>query len=203
MNKKILCSILCFMIISMTGCSTETDKVEETSPVTQDKEVEETKEVEVESRGIKGSHYINPRMGLEERGFPEKELDDLDEMNCQIYDNMTVDQSTGIQYSCGLTIENDHTIISAEFGTLNLNGLDTDAYTSNATRYLKYCGSLPYDEADIDKVYEWIDENIGTVGGGDEGANIVIGDAEFNLYGTQLPSGLPGARMLSIQKVNK
>ncbi|WP_096636426.1 hypothetical protein [Clostridium cochlearium] len=202
MNRRILfCIIACFVSIALVGCTkVEGNTKEKAQSVKQEEKIEEIK---TESRGIKGSHYIDPRLGLEERGFPKKSLEDLESRECKIYENTRKDDSTGIQYNCSLCIEDDNTIISATFEVLNLEGVETERFINNATNYLKYCGSVPYDTADVDKVYSWIDENIEQVGSGDKGATIVIGDAEFNLYGTQLPSGVPGSRIIEIQKHTK
>ncbi|RXI50193.1 hypothetical protein DP124_12040 [Clostridium tetani] len=202
MNKRISFYIVaCLVTIALVGCTkVEGNTKEKAQSVKQEEKAEEVKP---ESRGIKGTHYIDPRLGLEERGFPKKSLEDLESRKCKIYENTRKDDSTGIQYNCSLCIEDDNTIISATFEVLNLEEIEIGRFISNATNYLKYCGSIPYDTSNVDKVYSWIDENIEQVGSGEKGATIVIGDAEFNLYGTQLPSGIPGSRTIEIQKATK
>lgn len=205
--RKFLSSFIltCLIIGALVGCSAKNDMQEdsnlalqnETQKLTQDiEQEEETVEPQTESRGIIGSHYIDVRLGLEQRGFPKKSLDESESMQCKTYENT---MEGVVQYNCSLFIEQDDTIMSANFDILNLELIETEDFIKYATSYLKYCASMPYDTMDVDKVYNWIDENIEEVGSGDEGVSIIIGDAEFSLYGTEVSSGIAGTRLLEIR----
>lgn len=205
--RKFLSSFIltCLIIGALIGCSAKNDMQEDSNPalqnetqkLTQDiEQAEETVEPQTESRGIIGSHYIDVRLGLEQRGFPKKSLDESESIQCKTYENT---MEGVVQYNCSLFIEQDDTIMSANFDILNLELIETEDFIKYATSYLKYCASMPYDTMDVDKVYNWIDENIEEVGSGDEGVSIIIGDAEFSLYGTETSSGIAGTRLLEIR----
>lgn len=201
--------LTCLIIGALVGCSVKTDVPEDYNPALQDEIQKSTQDIEpeeevvepqTESRGIIGSHYIDIRLGLEEREFPKKSLDKSELMQCETYENTMESAYAEVQYNCSLFIEQDDTIMSANFDILNLGLLETEDFIKYATSYLKYCASMPYDTMDVDKVYNWIDENIDEVSSEDEGVSIIIGDAEFSLHGTEAPSGIAGTRLLEIRK---
>ena len=211
---------VCLIIGALTGCSQNTnvpeppktaqgsseeaaETPEPATPQEPTKPQSKAEEPKTESRGIQGSYYIDPRVGLEERGFPKKSLGKSEVMDCRTYENIRDDANTGIRYSVSLFIEKDNTIISAIFETINLKPLETEDFIKASTNYLHYCASVPYDTMNADKVRKWIEENIDKVDSAEKGASIIIGDAEFTLYGTKAPSGIAGTRLLEIRKVDE
>lgn len=211
MKKYSIVFLILLLIIALSGCKdsnptnidTKELETEIQEPEAQQEVIAKPEKDENESRGIIGSHYQDARLGLEERGFPKKSLGSSELMKAKTYENIREDGNTGLQYGCSLFIEQDNTVISATFDILNLKPLETEEFIEVAKSYLKYCASIPYDSMDADKVKAWIDENISGVGSGDSGLSIIVGDAKFSLYGTEVPSGIAGARLLEIEKLRE
>lgn len=194
----LICMFLCSVVVSGCG-NANTSQISENSGSLQTSENDTG--VKTESRGIPGSHYQDARLGLEQNGFPAAKLGRSEIMNCRTYENIRVDSYKEVSYDCSLFIEQDSTVINAEFGIVNNGPIPTEDFLALATAYMKYCASIPYDTADIEKVTTWVEEEITTVGENNEKKSIRVGDAEFTLYGTKFPSGIAASRLIEINKI--
>lgn len=65
--------------------------------------------------------------------------------------------------------------------------------------FLDFCSTMQYDAMDTEKLQNWIAENIATVGSGENGAEIVIGDVKFMMYGAEV-NVIRTARTLYFEK---
>lgn len=220
--KRLLSLLLAFiLVLSLTACggsrqetantkpaeSTEQPKKEEPTP----EPVSETAEdvpVESESdrdeRGILGSHGTDIRMGLTTFGLEEPAInrapDEAKEVFAFTSSTSNQDTSLGVTYDYSLTMDSAFQIIGASFCITN-DSASYDNFVSLAKLYLAYSATMPYDAADSVQAKNWVNETLDSVSS-DEPASITIGDATFELYGTDSGDGF-GNFWLDISKADQ
>ena len=82
---------------------------------------------------------------------------------------------------------------------INLERVDNETFLKAAENYLGFCSGLPYENSDAEQVRAWLSENISTVGRGRDAARLTVGDATFELMGSD-QDGSCGARTLLISE---
>lgn len=156
--------------------------------------------VQRDRRGIRGSQYLPILNKLEEEGFPKHKTEELKQKECmKIPVNGYLDETTGIHCIYEITYTYNGEVIEASFDAVNLDRVDNATFLETAELYLGFCASLPYEQSNVEQVRAWVAENIGTVNRGEKTAAITIGDATFQLLGSD-QDGSCGARTLLISK---
>ncbi len=156
--------------------------------------------VKRDRRGIRGSDYQAIPNRLEELGFEGHETLNLLEKKCmKIPVNGYLDETTGIHCIYEMTYTYNGEIIDASFDVINLERVDNETFLKAAENYLGFCSGLPYENSDAEQVRAWLSENISTVGRGRDAARLTVGDATFELMGSD-QDGSCGARTLLISE---
>jgi len=138
--------------------------------------------------------------GMEELGFEWHETLNLLEKKCmKIPVNGYLDETTGIHCIYEMTYTYNGEIIDASFDVINLERVDNETFLKAAENYLGFCSGLPYENNDAEQVRAWLSENISTVGRGRDAARLTVGDATFELMGSD-QDGSCGARTLLISE---
>ena len=189
--KKWLCMVLCIgMMFGAVGCG---DAEQTTEP--EEKQEEQAKKED--TRGIAGSHYYDMCNAMMKNGFPQFETSYLADEDINIVVNSQLQDV--YTYTYGLSYVNSGEIVDGSFSIANTDMLDNDTFLEEAKVFLNFCATMPYDTMDAEKLQNWIAENITTVGSGEDGAEIVIGDAKFTLYGAEV-NGTQTGRTMYVEK---
>lgn len=191
--KKWLCFILCFgMAVGVAGCGGAEEATAEEQQAEQTEE-----ETEKDTRGIAGSHYYDMCYAMMENGFPQYETAYIAEEDLNLIPYSQLDDIC--TYTYGLSYIDSGELVDGSFSIANTNLLDGESFLEEAKTYLNFCATMPYDTMDTEKLQKWIAENIETVDSGEDGAEIVVGDAKFELYGAKV-NGISTAITLYFEK---
>lgn len=218
-RKFFALALFLLMLISLTSCGETTQDQENSPPASsQPKEqtpdttpaADENKEAETETesedlpdeRGIIGSHGTDIRMGLTQFGLEEAAISPAPEEAREIFASSSStsyqDSSLGVTFDYSLTMDRDFQIIGASFGITN-NSASKDDFVIMASTYLGFSATMPYDAGEPANAKDWVIESIEK--GLNEGENaITIGDAKFELFGTEIGDGI-GNIWMDVSKV--
>ncbi len=128
--------------------------------------------------GILGSYYVDITLGTEKSlGFPKHERFGK---NSYVGTKYTLG---GTKLSYRVDVGDKNSVKYAEFEAMY--GYDKEEYEETALNYLKYCVTLPYDDSNPELAQSWIEENLFEVVSPETSKSIVIGNAKFELYGTE------------------
>ena len=188
--KKWLCMLLCLgMMLAAVGCGAA-------EQATESEEAQEKQEQEEDTRGIAGSNYYDVCSAMMENGFPQFETSYLaeEDINLVLYSQ----KKDVYTYTYQLSYVDSGEMTGGSFSVAN-DALDSDTFLEEAKVFLDFCSTMQYDAMDTEKLQNWIAENIATVGSGENGAEIVIGDVKFMMYGAEV-NVIRTARTLYFEK---
>lgn len=205
--KKLFTFLLCGMLVvgTLGGCGKEDGQSQETQQEQGETGEDKPEEVEAEHEGIAGSSYTDVTVSLKEIGFPQHTISPVEGEDVVVIPAVSLEVEEGIimRYYMsyfGLGSNYSGEIEGATFSIENGLNADPETFMELAKSYFTFCASLPYDSAEPEKAMEWVKENVEAPG---EGVELIIGDAEFALRGTDQENGTYGQRTLRINKVIK
>lgn len=207
--KRTCAGLLALLLLVFCGCASEGDVTVEPSdtaaPIESTPELssEPTTDVSDEdTRGIIGSHATDIRMGLTKFGLDEAPFsaapDEAKEVFAHSCNATYKDETLGVTYDYSLTLDSKFQIIGASFGISNQDA-KVDVYTDIATQYLGFCATMPYDKSSTEEAKSFIEDNLADISANNS-AEIVIGDAKFELHGLKAGNYF-GEYWLDISKV--
>lgn len=188
--KKIQAFLLsAILLLSFSACKNQTvntDSVESkpisTNASSQASSEDDRNSSSMELPGIKGSHYIDIKLSLEQQGFEKVHPKGNSELNCEIYNNNFIDPDTGACLGCDMTINNENEVVSASFSIENRDVVKHAIFIDVSNGYLGFCSTLPYETSNSEAAKEWVSSNIENV---KSKPTKEIGDAKFTLSGTE------------------
>lgn len=114
------------------------------------------------------------------------------------FSSSVTDPDTGAMLTYFLSTDSVMHVKAATFSVTNMAVISGEDFLAVAGGYLGYCATVPYDDADPAKAKKWIEDNIEKCNEPGKIETLVIGGAEFSLYGNAT-----GARVLDIKAVKK
>ena len=198
--------VLAMLLSILGGCSADTPTSESREPAQIESELpaSQNQEETIDERGILGSHGTDIRMGLVQFGLEEASIASAPEDARDVFAYTSAtdyqDASLGVTYDYSLTMDSEYQIISASFGVTN-NNATSDEFTDIGKLYLGFCSTMPYEASDTTQARSWLEDNIEAAKDGEK-PSIIIGDAQFELFGTDCGDGF-GNLWMYISKVSE
>lgn len=168
------------MLLVFCGCTSGTNSVTD--------EEDQSESQAQEATGIIGSDGAAIKEELIAFGFENVELVESPEVerskfvySCDATATFG-DEETQIPISYSMKLDKDYQVISLSFVIENRASLRKDPFLQISEIYLGACAQFSYDSADKEKVKAFIEENLADISANNS-AEIVIGDAKFELHG--------------------
>lgn len=184
---------------------TNTPPIEDSEPKASPETKPEAEPEDVpDERGIIGSYGTDIRMGLTQFGLEEAAIAKAPEEAREVFafSSSTSYQDTdlGVVYDYSLTMDSNFQVIGASFGITN-NSATKDIFLAAANLYLGFAATMPYDAASASDAKDWVKENINNIPSENE-ISITIGDAKFELFGSDAIGDRFGSIWMDIEKTN-
>jgi len=208
MKKFLIVAVVTLLSILSTACNEEkavevSSKVEsevsEVSVATYSEEIsEKPSEPSASIPSIKGSHYTDITLNLKANGFPDANKNSIEGTDFRTCNSKKTDFSTSSILSYDVTYGRNSEIISASFEASNDLLVDGDQFIELAKSYLSFCATFPYDDNDSERAKKWVTDNINNIGSSENPPTLQIGNAIFEIFGSNAPDGTPIFRTLYI-----